>query len=211
MKDSELLRLHELYAIESDLYAKGAVAVAGLDEVGRGSVAGPLTVGACILTDKPMIEFLNDSKQLTEKRRGVVSQALKDCGAIYSTAHVQPDVIDSIGIVASLKRAMTEALSGLAVNPDTVLLDGNELGLGVNEISIVKGDTKVACIAAASVIAKVERDDIMRQFDNLYPEFEFGSNKGYASAGHILAIKKYGLTPLHRASFCKNFVEHTLF
>lgn len=211
MKDIELARLVRLYSIESELYSNGAVVVAGLDEVGRGSVAGPLTVGACILIDQPMIEFLNDSKQLTERRRFKVAEALKESNAIYATAHVQPEIIDSIGIVASLKRAMKEALAALSPAPDTVLLDGNELGLGVNEICIVKGDTKVACIAAASVLAKVERDDIMRKFDNLYPEYELGSNKGYASAGHILAIKKHGLTPIHRATFCKNFLENTLF
>lgn len=211
MKDSELMRLAELYSIESDYYATGAVAIAGLDEVGRGSVAGPLTVGACILVGRPDIEFLNDSKKLTEKRREIVAQAIKESQAIYSTAHVPPEDIDEIGIVPSLKRAMKQALSGLSASPDIVLLDGNELGLGVHEISIVKGDSKVACIAAASVLAKVERDDIMRSMDELYPEYEFGSNKGYASTSHIQAIKKYGLTPIHRATFCRNFLQNTLF
>lgn len=211
MKSAEIERLMSLYSYESGLRAQGAIAVAGLDEVGRGSVAGPLSVGACILEDEPLIEYLNDSKKLTSKRREIVACELKETGAIYAIAHVEPSEIDRIGMSAALKRAMVEAVGGLLKTPDTVLLDGNPLGLGFNEINIVKGDAKIACIAAASVLAKTTRDAMMVAYDDQYPEYGFSSNKGYASASHIAAIKKYGLSPLHRATFCKNFTEPTLF
>lgn len=211
MKSAEIERLTSLYCYEVGLHAQGAIAIAGLDEVGRGSVAGPLSVGACILKDEPLIEYLNDSKKLTPKRRELVAREIKETGAIYAIAHVEPSEIDRIGMSAALKRAMIEAVRGLSITPDAVLLDGNPLGLGFNEINIIKGDAKIACIAAASVLAKTTRDAMMVAFDEHYPEYGFSSNKGYASASHIAAIKKYGLSPLHRVTFCKNFIEPTLF
>lgn len=211
MNFAEQTRLIQLYEFESQLYEQGALFVAGIDEVGRGSVAGPLTVCACVLRDVAHIEYLNDSKKLTAKRRDKVSQALKDAGAIYSIAHVDVETIDHDGISSSLRDAMRIAVADLPVRADTILLDGNPLGLGVNEQSIVKGDEKIACIAAASVIAKVTRDNLMIELDEKYPEYEFASNKGYASAAHIQAIKKHGLSPVHRVSFCSNFLENSLF
>ena len=211
LSEKELARLDELYEYERALYRKGAFAVAGVDEVGRGPVAGPVSVGACILTDQPMIEFLNDSKRVTEKRREKVAAELKALGVPCAVEHIAPEVIDEIGIVASLQAAMRRAISALPMAPDTVLLDGNPLNLGVHEISIVKGDAKVACISAASILAKVERDALMKQYDETYPEYGFSSHKGYASAAHIDAIKRYGLSPIHRVSFCQNFLQERLF
>lgn len=211
LKPEEQKRLEQLYLFESDLYAKGAISVAGLDEVGRGSVAGPLSVCACVLQEPLYIEFLNDSKKLTALRREKVSAALKEMGAIYCVVHIEPKEIDDMGISASLRKAMSEAIIGLAKKPDTVLLDGNPLGISPNEISVVKGDEKIACIAAASVLAKVERDEIMIRFDELYPGYGFASNKGYASAAHIKAIEEMGLSPVHRESFCQNFMQGRLF
>lgn len=211
LKEKEIERLNTLYAYERKLYAQGMSAVAGLDEVGRGPVAGPVSVGACILQDQPMIEFLNDSKKVTEKRREKIAAELKELGVPYSVQHIAPEEIDRIGIVKALQTAMKRAVEALCVNPDAVLLDGNPLNLGVHEISIVKGDAKVACISAASILAKVERDELMRSYDELYPEYGFSSNKGYASAAHIAAIKEHGLCPIHRVSFCQNFVNERLF
>lgn len=211
LSEKEQARLDALYAYERALYQKGACAVAGLDEVGRGPVAGPVSVGACILPNQPLVEFLNDSKQVTEKRREKVANELKMLGVPHAVEHVAPEVIDEIGIVAALQMAMRRAIEHLRVAPDTVLLDGNPLNLGVHEISVVKGDAKIACISAASILAKVERDAIMREYDELYPGYGFASNKGYASAAHIAAIKEKGLTPIHRVSFCQNFVQESLF
>ena len=211
LSEIEKKRLDRLYAFERDLYEQGACAVAGVDEVGRGPVAGPVSVGACILTNQPMIEFLNDSKKVTEKRRMKVAAELKALGVPYAIEHIAPEIIDEIGIVAALQTAMRRAVEALPIMPDTVLLDGNPLNLGMNEISVVKGDAKIACISAASILAKVERDELMKRYDDLYPEYGFASNKGYASASHIAAIKSCGLSPIHRVSFCQNFTQERLF
>lgn len=211
LKEKEIERLNTLYAYERELYAQGMCAVAGLDEVGRGPVAGPVSVGACILPDQPLVEFLNDSKKVTEKRREKVAAELKALGVPYAVEHVSPEEIDRIGIVVALQTAMRRAVAALSVKPDAVLLDGNPLNLGVHEISIVKGDAKIACISAASILAKVERDALMRDYDEKYPQYGFASNKGYASAAHIEAIKEHGLCPIHRVSFCQNFLNERLF
>lgn len=207
MDDREIARLDQLYAYEDDLYARGAVAIAGVDEVGRGPVAGPVSVCACILKDRPLIQYLNDSKQVTEKRREKIALQLIEKGIPYAVEHVSPQFIDEKGIVEALQTAMRRAVSKLSIAPDTILLDGNPLNLGIHEISIVKGDAKVACIAAASILAKVERDALMRHYDELYPAYGFASNKGYASAAHIRAIKEVGICPIHRVSFCQNFLS----
>ena len=211
MNETEQKRLEALYAFETKLYNEGSCAVAGLDEVGRGPVAGPVSVGACILPNQPFIEFLNDSKKVTEIRREKVAAELKNLGVPYAVEHISPQEIDQIGIIASLQKAMRRALENLSVKPDVVLLDGNPLNLGVREISIVKGDAKVACISAASILAKVERDALMKSYDETYPGYGFASNKGYASAAHIEAIKEKGLCPIHRVTFCQNFIQESSF
>lgn len=207
MKPEELKRLEDLYAFERERYAQGSRGIVGLDEVGRGSIAGPVTVGACILPEFLPIEFLNDSKKLTPRRREKVAEELRAAGVSYAIRSVSPQDIDAIGIAGALRRAMREALEALEGRFDTVLIDGNPLGVGAHEISIVKGDAKIACISAASVLAKVARDEYMSQQAELYPEYAWDSNKGYASAAHIEAIRVHGLTPLHRSTFCKNFIE----
>lgn len=209
MKEAERIRLTALYAAEREAYDTGYVAIAGVDEVGRGSLAGPVSAGACILPRGPLIEFLNDSKKLTPKRRDSIAHAVRQIAVSWSVAHVEPDEVDRIGISEALRVAMRDALGQLTPTPDLVLLDGRELGLGLNERTIIKGDSLIAAISAASVIAKVERDRLMVELDERYPGYGFASNKGYGSAAHIAAIRANGMTPAHRRSFCTNFCTDT--
>jgi ribonuclease HII len=193
------------------------VAVAGVDEVGRGALAGPVSAGACVLGAAAVrdagayVRWLNDSKQLSARRREEVAGVLREVAQSYSVAHVAPEVIDSEGLMVALRRAMTEAVAGLDVVPDVVALDGRPLGLFAHEDAIVKGDGKVACIAAASVLAKVERDALMVAYAQDYPGYGFEGHKGYGSSAHIECLTKQGLSPLHRRSFCQNFFQQKLF
>lgn len=209
----EQQRLAELYRFEQEL-TDDKVAV-GLDEVGRGPLAGPLSVGAVVLDPAAeAIPGLNDSKQIKEADRPAVAEAVKQAARAYAVVHIPPRDIDEFGIMACLKRAFTQAVARIeeqGVQVDVILLDGNPLGLDVREVNVVKGDAKCASIAAASVIAKVERDALMVAYDAEYPGYDFASSKGYGSAVHRQAIEEKGLSPIHRASFCTNFVQDTLF
>jgi len=187
------------------------VVVAGVDEVGRGPLAGPVSAGACVLDPDSEIPHLNDSKKLSEKRREEVAATLRARARAWHVAHVSADVIDAHGIMFALKQAMREAVAGLGLKPDVILLDGRPLALWPQEQAIVKGDGKIACIAAASVLAKVQRDALMREADQAYPGYGLAHNKGYGTAEHAAAIRERGLTPLHRRSFCGEFVNPTLF
>ncbi|MCL2881418.1 MAG: ribonuclease HII [Coriobacteriia bacterium] len=206
-KDQEQGRLRALFAYERALYAAGAAVVAGVDEVGRGPLAGPVSAGACVLGPGAVIPYLNDSKKLSEKRREEVAAALREQAYAWHVAHVPAEDVDTYGIMGALKRAMYEAVAGLLLKPDIILLDGRPLSIWPQERAIVKGDEKVACISAASVLAKVERDALMRIADQYYPEYGFSRNKGYGTAEHIAAIREFGLTPIHRHSFCGEFIN----
>lgn len=181
--------------------------IVGLDEVGRGSVAGPLTVCAVALPAKPRLYGINDSKQLSPKVRSHLSAQIQAHALAVGICHIAPEHIDEVGMAQSLREAMLGALEDTGVNPDAVLIDGNPLHIHPLEKTIVKGDAKIACIAAASIVAKVTRDEIMVNYSSTWPVYDFAKSKGYASAEHIAAIKQYGLTPIHRASFCQNFLE----
>lgn len=201
-------RLAAMYAFQSEL-ASGGIAV-GLDEVGRGPVAGPLTVAAVVLPDEPRIAGLNDSKQIKPERRESIAAEVKRCARAWSIEHIEPAWIDEHGMAAALREAFSRALAAVeaqGVAVDRVLLDGNALGLDPRERNVVKGDAKCASIAAASVIAKVERDALMVACANDYPAYGFDRNKGYASAEHIAAIERFGLCPLHRATFCHAWTQ----
>ena len=211
-EDAERARLEGMYTFQAQL-AEGGVAV-GLDEVGRGPVAGPLTVAAVVLPDAPRIEGLNDSKQISPENREVIAQEVKKVALAWSIQHIPPQDIDEHGMAASLRAAFTRALKAVedqGVHVDAVLLDGNAMKLDPRERNVVKGDAKCAAIAAASIIAKVERDALMCEYAEQYPEYGFQSCKGYASAEHIAAIKEHGLSPVHRASFCRAWTQETLF
>ena len=198
---AERARLTALYRLESQLRRDGCVVVAGVDEVGRGALAGPLTAAAVVLPSSPRIEGLDDSKRLTPERREEIALLVHSVAANVSIAHVSSDEIDAIGIGNAVKRAMTIALGQLAVQPDHVVVDGLPVGIAEFETAVVKGDSTVAAIAAASVVAKVARDALMRTLATDYPEYGFDVNKGYGTNEHMGAITRCGLSPVHRRSF----------
>ncbi|MDR0347795.1 MAG: ribonuclease HII [Coriobacteriales bacterium] len=202
-------RINALY--EQQRQAGAAACVIGVDEVGRGSVAGPLTVAAVALPLEPQIPGLDDSKKLSFIRREELALAIEEVALAIGISHVEPDIIDCIGMAASLRTAMVQAIESCHLNPDLVLIDGKPMRIHERERCIVKGDSKVACIAAASIVAKVRRDALMIAADADFPGYGFASNKGYASEEHIKAIREQGLTSFHRVSFCHNFLQQRLF
>lgn len=202
---AERERVLGMYELERELGGEGIVV--GVDEVGRGPIAGPLTVAAVALPRTPIIWGINDSKQLTPQTRERLAAAIKETALAIGICHIPPAEIDEQGMGASLRRAMAAAIEDTGVDPDCVLIDGNPVHAHPKEKTLVKGDARIACIAAASIYAKVTRDRMMVEYDRLYPVYGFASNKGYGSAAHIAAIKEYGLSPIHRVSFCGNFME----
>lgn len=201
----EITRVDGMYDLMVKLGGSGVIV--GLDEVGRGSVAGPLTVCAVALPANPRIYGINDSKQLTPKMRAILAARVESLATAIGICHIAPEVIDKIGMSRALREAMLGALSDTGIEPDAVLIDGNPLHIHPKEQTIVKGDVKIACIAAASIVAKVTRDEMMVKYDSQYPGYDFAKSKGYASPEHIAAIKEKGLSPIHRVSFCQNFLE----
>lgn len=210
MKDKELERLTNLKQIEKELYKRGFKYICGIDEAGRGPLAGPVVVASVILPEDSMIEGVNDSKKVSEKKREVLYDKILEEAISYSVAIIGQDVIDEINILNATKQGVTNVVRGLDVRPDLVLIDALEHidTNGVPYESIIKGDAKCYSIAAASIVAKVTRDRIMREWDELYPQYGFAQHKGYGTAKHIAAVKEFGLCPLHRRSFTKNFVSN---
>lgn len=211
---AEEARLASLYEVEERW--GGVRAVIGLDEVGRGPVAGPLTVGAVVLPPEPRIAGLNDSKQVSPARREEIASLVKEVALAWAVEHVPPAEIDERGMARCLRAAFARAVADVeaqGARVRTVLLDGNPLHLDPREVNVVKGDATCASIAAASIVAKVERDALMTAWAREYPAYGFDQNKGYASAEHIAAIKEHGLCPLHRATFCTVWtqVQESLF
>ena len=202
---AERERAEGMYARMREL--GGAGAVVGVDEVGRGSVAGPLTVCAVCLPDEPRIWGVNDSKQLSPARREMLAVRIAETARAIGICHIPPERIDAIGMARSLREAVAGAVADTGLAPDCVLMDGNPLGAVPNERDVVHGDATVACIAAASIVAKVTRDELMVELDAEYPGYHLARSKGYASPEHIQAIRERGLTPVHRVSFCGNFLE----
>ena len=204
-----------LYEFETALAAAhGGNVIVGLDEVGRGSVAGPLAVGAVVLPREPMILGLDDSKKLSPAQREAIAEEIRDKALACEVVFVEPSYIDTQGMSASLRYAFSQAIARVdagAQKPDVVLLDGNPLHLDLREVNVIKGDGKCASIAAASIVAKVTRDALMEELDAVYPGYGFAQSKGYASAEHIEAIKEKGLSPVHRATFCTSFLQQSLF
>ena len=209
MKEKELERLTKLKEIEKDLYEKGFQKIAGIDEAGRGPLAGPVVVAGVIMPQDSMIEGVNDSKKVSEKKREKLYDLILEQAICYSVAIIGQDVIDEINILNATKQGVTKVVEGLEVKPNLILVDAltHIDTKGIPYDSIVKGDAKCYNIAAASIIAKVTRDRIMRQWDEDYPQYGFAQHKGYGTAKHIEAIKEYGLCPIHRRSYKKNFVE----
>lgn len=215
---AEEKRVLALYAFEEELAReRGASVVCGLDEVGRGPLAGPLAVGAVVLPREPRILGIDDSKKLRPEVRERLAHRIFKTALASTVCFVDPQEIDEKGMTACLRKAFTAALARIeetGVHVDLVLLDGNPLHFDERECNVVKGDAQCASIAAASIIAKVQRDALMLEYSRLYPRYHFDSCKGYASAEHIKAIQEFGLSPIHRKSFCHNFLpsaQMTLF
>ncbi len=202
----ERLRVQGMYDLMYETAGRDDGVVLGVDEVGRGSVAGPLTVAAVALPRRPVVWGLNDSKKLTPRRREELAEVIRREALAVGIAHIEPEAIDACGMAASLRVAMRRAIEAAGVQADCVLIDGTPVDIHCNERTIVHGDARVACIAAASIVAKVTRDAIMVAQDEVYPGYFFAKSKGYASAEHIAAIRRLGLSPIHRATFCRDFV-----
>lgn len=208
MKQNEIERLNNMLEIENMLYDKGYKYICGVDEAGRGPLCGPVVAAAVILKKGDIIEGVNDSKKLSEKKREKLYEDIMTQAISVGIGISDVDVIEEINILNATKKAMCEAISNLDINPDYVLIDGNQgINISIPYDTVVKGDSKSESIAAASIIAKVTRDRLLREYDKQYPEYGFAKHKGYGTKAHIEAIQKYGLLPIHRQSFCSKFVK----
>lgn len=203
--EKELLRTEKMKEYERK-YASFSY-ICGIDEVGRGPLAGPVVAGAVILPRDCRILYLNDSKQLSEKKREELYEVIMENAVSTGLGFVSPERIDEINILQATYEAMRQAIGKLEKEPDLLLNDAVTIpGVEIRQVPIIKGDAKSVSIAAASIIAKVTRDRLMVQYDEIYPEYGFASNKGYGAAAHLEALKKYGPTPIHRRSFLKNLL-----
>lgn len=205
--EEELSRLEGMKVFEKR-YASSYCAICGVDEAGRGPLAGPVVAGACILPPDAEILYLNDSKKLSAKKRSLLYDEICEKASAYGVGIVSHGRIDEINILQATYEAMQQAVANLSVKPDLLLVDALTIPkVPMKQVGIVKGDAKSVSIAAASILAKVTRDRIMMEMDSLYPEYGFGQNKGYGSAAHIEAIREHGACPVHRMTFIKNFLE----
>ena len=203
---AELERLEGMLVYEREYRPLGVVC--GIDEVGRGPLAGPVVAGAVILPEDCQILYLNDSKKLTERRRELLYDEIMEKAVAVGLGVVSQERIDEINILQATYEAMREAISKLEPAPDILLNDAVTIPeVTIPQVPIIKGDAKSISIGAASIIAKVTRDRLMVEYDQILPEYGFASNKGYGSAEHIAALKKYGPSPIHRRSFIHNFIE----
>ena len=187
---------------ENSVYETGKSLIAGIDEAGRGPLAGPVCAAAVILPEGLIIEEINDSKKLTEKKREKLFDVIIEKAVAYSIQFCYPDVIDSINIRQATHKAMENAVNGLSIKPEHIFIDGNDnIPFGIPYTYIVKGDAKSQTIAAASILAKVSRDRLMVELDAEYPQYGFSKHKGYGTKAHMEAIQKYGVSEVHRKSF----------
>ena len=208
MKEKEEKRLIELKKMDKEFYDKGVNYIAGIDEAGRGPLAGPVVVASVILPPDSMIEGINDSKKISESKREKLFDIILNEAISYGIGIIYQDEIDEINILQATKKGLTEAIKQMTQKPNIIMVDAlNGIDtLGIPYKSIIKGDTKCYSIAAASIVAKVTRDRIMREWDKVYPEYGFSTHKGYGTAKHIEAIKEYGPCPIHRRTFIKKFI-----
>ncbi|MBY6036112.1 ribonuclease HII [Fictibacillus nanhaiensis] len=200
-KEAELNRLETMRFFENECISNGKILIAGVDEVGRGPLAGPVVAAAVILPIGYTVTGINDSKKLSEKKREALYDKIKEDAISYSVTLVQPAEIDKINIYQASKLAMTEAITKLAVEPDQLLIDAMEVPLPIDQRKIIKGDEKSISIAAASIVAKVTRDRYMRKLDERYPHYGFSTNMGYGTKEHLEALRTWGATDIHRKSF----------
>lgn len=214
-EQEEAQRIASLYAFDRYIAEnKGASVILGLDEVGRGPLAGPLAVGGVVLAYDAYIAGLNDSKQVKPHERSIIAHEIHERAQAWTVQFVEAQDIDRLGVTQCLKTAFKDAIAAIeqkGIVPDVILLDGNPLHLDSREVNVIKGDAQSASIAAASIVAKVARDSLMEEYDTLYPGYGFASHKGYGSKEHRDAIESLGLSPIHRRSFCSFAIQETLF
>lgn len=210
MKEKEQIRLQKLKQIEENIYSNNSNInyICGIDEAGRGPLAGPVVVASVIMPKDSAIEGVNDSKKISEKKREELYDKITEEAISYGVGIIDHEQIDKLNILNATKLGLTTSLQELKIKPNLILVDAlNKIDtLGIEYKSIIKGDALCYSISCASIIAKVTRDRIMRQWDEVYPMYGFINHKGYGTASHIQAIKEYGLCPIHRRSFTKNFI-----
>ena len=198
----------DMLQFEKEYISQGKKLVAGIDEAGRGPLAGPVVVASVIMPMNNIIEGINDSKKLSEKKRNLLFEKIKEVALAYHIEVVDEKVIDEINILNATKLGMKNCIDKLSLVPDVVLIDAVKIDSDVQTVSIIKGDAKSYSIAAASILAKVYRDNMMLQYDKEYPIYNFAKHKGYGTKAHIDTIKQHGICPIHRRTFVKNFYEH---
>lgn len=195
-----------MWEIENLHYDNGVRVICGVDEAGRGPLAGPVCAAAVILPPHIEIPGLNDSKKLTDKRRRELEPIIKEQAIAYGIGFADHEEIDDINILQATYLAMERAIAQLSVTPELALIDGNRAkDFGIPVETIIKGDSRSASIAAASILAKVARDDVMLEYSKIYPEYGFEVHKGYGTKAHYEALRTYGASPIHRKSFLKKF------
>lgn len=200
-------RLEMINTFENEGYAKGYTYIGGIDEAGRGPLAGPVVAAVVVFKPGTKIEGINDSKKLSEAKRDELFDIIKDQALDYGIGIVQKDEIDEYNILNATYMAMKKAIHCLKQTPDYLLVDAAHVpDVEIDQKSIIKGDSKSISIAAASILAKVTRDSLMYEYDKMYPEYGFASHKGYGTDQHYQAIRKHGITPIHRRSFLKNIL-----
>ncbi len=193
------------YEYERKYYEQGLTYIAGVDEVGRGPLAGPVVCASVIMPKDKIIEGVTDSKKLSEKKREALAKQIKEQALSYCIYSIEPSEIDQINILNAVKKCMVQAVKGLTIKPDITLVDGVDTGLEINAEYITKGDFLSYTIGCASIIAKVYRDNLMVEYAKEFPEYGFEKHKGYGTKVHIDKIKEIGPCKLHRKTFIKNF------
>lgn len=194
-------RLEQMLSYEKDLYGQGVDLIAGVDEVGRGPLAGPVVAAAVILPKNFKIQGLNDSKKIPKKKHEEIYQAVLDQALAVGIGVKDNQVIDQVNIYEATKLAMLDAIGQLDPQPQHLLIDAMKLEVPIEQTSIIKGDANSLSIAAASIIAKVTRDRMMADYDQDYPGYDFAQNAGYGTKAHLTGLEKYGVTPIHRRTF----------
>ena len=210
MKEKEIERLNKLKEIELKLAKeKGVKYICGIDEAGRGPLAGPVSVGAVIMPIDSFIEGVNDSKKVSEKKREKIFEQIKEEAIAYSVVMLNEKEIDELNILNATKKALNMAIKELKIKPEHIFVDAlKDIDTcGIEFTSMIKGDANVYAISCASILAKVTRDRVMQEWDEIYPQYGFAKHKGYGTAAHIAAIKEIGICPIHRKTFVKNFVH----
>ena len=205
--EKELHRLAELSKIDKTYWDQPGVILAGMDEVGRGPLAGPVVVGCVVMPPEPLLPYINDSKKLSEKRREALYDQILATSLAHATAWIDPETIDEVNILEATKRGFKEAFAKIDLPVTDVLIDAlRGLDIPARQHPLIHGDALTYSIGAASILAKVARDRYMIEQDALYPQYGFARNKGYGTAEHIAALKAYGPCPIHRKSFIGHFV-----